>query len=113
VILTNVIFVLLVIAALALVAVPLIRRQGQGRDPARQDALREKAAALQLLVELDHDRQTGKLLPDDYLAQRQKVEAKAIQALKRLDALERTGPGDPLEQLIQSEKARQRREARQ
>ena len=89
------------------VALPLLRgatvRLG---GASRRAALHEKSVALQLLIDLAHDRQTGKLGEEDYEEQRAAGEARAIAAMKRLDLLDRSGRDDLLERLIAIERTK-------
>jgi cytochrome c-type biogenesis protein CcmI len=112
VVLGLIILILLVLGALAFVTAPFLRGDARGHRQDKEDALSAKRAAVQLLAELDHDRQTGKLLAGDYEAQRREVESRAIRAMKDLDAIAGTTQSDPLEQLIQAERNRLKKEAR-
>ena len=90
--------VALVVAALALtvatlVLAPLFRpgaleaERASGRLSTEQDLHTRHAMALAGLRDLEDDRQTGKIGDDDYAALKEKLEAHAIELMKRLDAL--------------------------
>jgi hypothetical protein len=117
VIFSIILAIVLVLGALAYVAAPLFRermRAGRrGPEEERIAALLEKESAFQLLTDLEHDRGTGKLDPEDYSAQKEVAQARAIDALKRLDALGvQAAPGmDPIEHWIREERRRLEKEA--
>ncbi len=112
-ILAWVLLVLLLLGALAFVAAPLLRgAKTAQREEEKRDLVHEREAALQLLRDLEHDRQTGKLDSDDYAAQRAEAEGRAIQAMRRLDALGVAEGGDPLEAAIRLERIRLQKGAR-
>ncbi|MBD3163370.1 MAG: hypothetical protein GF328_14810 [Candidatus Latescibacteria bacterium] len=103
--------IVLGIGALAFIAAPLLRHRTLARKlEEKRVLLTEKEAVLQLLADLDHDRETGKLEPADYESLREAAEARAIAVLKKLDATTK-GPAavDP-EEWIRSERLRLRRQ---
>lgn len=113
--------VLLTLGALAFVAAPLLRGRMRDRTRASRDseeellaARLEKDAAIQLLSDLEHDRSTGKLDDEDYLLQKAGAQERAVEALKRLDALgiAESSDGKPIEQWIREERLRLEKEAR-
>ena len=96
---------LVLIGAIAiLVALPL-RAAAQGSDAEAQapdgSAEREKTAewekrkadAYSAIKEAEFDRQMGKLSEEDYRFIREKYEARAVEALARLDALDKGHSG--------------------
>ncbi len=93
-----ILFALLVAAGLFFVLEPILGRGSRSDarpEQARNDLLREKQTALRLLRELDFDGRTGKILAADSEAHRAEAEARALEALKRLDALPAPeAPGD-------------------
>jgi hypothetical protein len=105
--------VLLIVGAGAFIALPLRRRRLIARrDEEKAQAAAEKEAALQLIRDLEQDRQTGKLEEDEYAEQRADAEARAILAMKRLESLGGAGDTDSVEQLIRRERTRLQKEAR-
>jgi len=107
VIVSWVLLVLLVLGALAFVGSPLLRPSGLlRREGSGSSAIREKEAAIQLLRELEHDRQTGKLEEGDYRTQRAEAEARAIGAMKQLDSMGEAVGEDLLERTIRLERIR-------
>ena len=52
-----------------------------------QDLDTRRAMALAALRDLEDDRQTGKIGDDDYAALKSKLEARAVELMKSLDAL--------------------------
>lgn len=83
---------LVVIAgALALLAYAIapLRSSGDKRlpekDEAREDAEADKRVALISLLELEQDRDSGKLTESDYDSLRKDYEVEAVAALRRLD----------------------------
>ena len=102
--------IVLGLGTVALIALPLIHGRVRGRrDQERRAALQEKRAALQLLAELEHDLQTGKLEEEDYSQQKAEVEGRAVAAMKRLDALGGAAGQDEVEGLIRVERAKLQR----
>lgn len=124
--------VLLILALLILVALfvsrPLVGEEHPHwtGDPERSHWLAERERVLDALLELDFDRQLGKVPDDAYAEQRQRLLAQGAGALKRLDALgaevgvrervakalagrKKVGQKDDLEALIAAHKARKHR----
>ncbi|MDM7915062.1 MAG: hypothetical protein ACE15D_18110 [Candidatus Eisenbacteria bacterium] len=111
-VLSIVILVLLVLGALAFIAAPLLREQrgARRREEERQQALGAKQRAIQLIRDLDLDRQTGKVEEADWQEQRAALEAVAIEAMRRLDAIGGGDEGDdPIERAIREEREKLRR----
>ena len=79
------------LALLAYVAAPL-RVSGDNRIPegdgAREDAEADKRVALVSLLELEQDRDSGKLTESDYESLKKDYEVEAVAALRRLDDVE-------------------------
>jgi cytochrome c-type biogenesis protein CcmI len=116
-VIVSVVFaILLAIGALAFVAAPLLRgrKRSRGMRQELREALLEKNAAIQLLHDLEHDRNTGKLDEEDYLEQKTAAELRAIAALRRLDEMGAPSEAgaDPIEMLIREERRRLEKEAR-
>jgi cytochrome c-type biogenesis protein CcmI len=112
-VLTWILLIALIVGAAAFISLPLRRRRlGARRDEERTHANTEKEAALQLIRDLDQDRQTGKLEADEYAEQRAAAEAAAIRAMKRLESFGEAPGTDSLEQLIRLERTRLEKEAR-
>lgn len=90
--------------ALAYVAAPL--RRGPRRDLPGTGLLAEEAdakkrAALGAIVDLEQERDAGKLSDTDFAALRAEYEAQALAALKELDVIQSsTGDGDAIEREI-------------
>jgi hypothetical protein len=88
------------LALLAYVAAPL-RGSGDKRIPegdgARDDAEADKRVALVSLLELEQDRDSGKLTDSDYESLKRDYEVEAVAALRRLDDVDDTQPDDELE----------------
>lgn len=106
-VLSIILLVVLVIGALAFIGAPLFRGRAIHRsDEERRAALLERDITFQLLRDLNHDRATGKVLPEDYEEQKTQIEARAIAALARLDALGVAQDGDPLEGMVRTERMR-------
>jgi hypothetical protein len=99
--------IVLGVAAILYIGLPIRRGIALRQEQTlRRAAQCEKDAALQLLGELRHDRQTGKLQDEDYEELRSAAEAQAIAAMKTLDRLDRPGGEDPLEEMIALERMR-------
>ena len=105
-----VIAILLSLGSLVFVFLPIRRSAARPRSEEERALLAEKTAAIQLLADLEHDRFTGKLTEDDYRESRGLAEGQAISAMKRLDALDGGETDDPIEKLIQIERARLQKE---
>ena len=111
-VLTWILLVVLIVGAVAFIVRPLRRRELDVRhDDERTQALASKESALQLIRDLEQDRQTGKLEEDEFALQRAAAEAEAIRCLKRLESLGTPEGGDDVEQLIRAERARLKKEA--
>ncbi len=112
-VLTWILLIALIAGAAAFISRPLLRRRlDPRRDGERTHAVAEKEAALQLIRDLDQDRQTGKLEEVEYAEQRAAAESAAIRAMKRLESFGVAPGADSLEQLIRLERARLQKEAR-
>ena len=96
------------LAVLAYVVVPL-RSSGDKRIPeadgAREDAEADQRVALVSLLELEQDRDSGKLTESDYESLKKDYEVEAVAALRRLDDVEDTPTREP-EDDLESEIAR-------
>lgn len=88
---------LLIVALVALaVSLPLLRparasSRPTGADPARLRWNKEKEMAYAAIKEAEFDYQMGKLSEEDYRALRAKYEQRALEALARLEEIERSG----------------------
>ena len=77
----------------AVVLAPLFRPDAQDAErvsnalSTEQDLSTRHAMALAGLRDLEDDQQTGKIGDDDYAALRAKLEARAVELMKRLDEL--------------------------
>ena len=111
--------VLVVLGLTVLVAVflarPLVRQEGTqiSEDERRLSALRaEQDRLLALIQELDQDRAMGKLLPEDYSAERYPLLVRGADVLRQIDALQpgRVGgqPEGALEEEIEAAVRRMR-----
>jgi len=75
------------------VLAPLFRPDAQDRErvanalSAEQDVTTRHAMALSALRDLEDDRATGKIGDADYAALRARLEGRAVELMKRLDAL--------------------------
>ena len=88
-------------AGIAYVLGPLMRPGTERPDPTTglsTELAARKRAALLGIVDLDNERQLGKLNDDDYAALRSEYEAEAMVAIAELDQLEDSG--DELEREI-------------
>jgi hypothetical protein len=100
-------------AALIFVSVPLrggARRDLPERDIEVQEAEGRKRAALTALLDLETERDVGKLAPDEFESLRAEYEAEAVAALKELDTL--GAPGAAEDDAIEAEIARIRAKLR-
>jgi len=91
---------ILVLAAVAYVTRPLGRTRALTEIPAEiEDADVRKNAALAAIVDLEEERQMGKLSDADFERLRAQYEAEALEALKELDSVKRVQvpEEDPLE----------------
>lgn len=96
-------------AALAYVMAPL--RFGPRAEPVDESLLASEAAgrkraALTAILDLETERDIGKLSPADFEALRAEYEAQALAALAELDALESARGDDALESEIAAVRAR-------
>lgn len=106
-ILTWAILIALLLGSLVFIARPIAgRRQLARREEERRAALIEREITLQLLRDLQHDHLTEKIDDADFAAQKEAVESRAIEAMKRLDALGHSEGGDPLEAAVRRERMR-------
>lgn len=81
---------ILVLAALAFVAAPLRRRapaKGGKRPAELADLEKEKRRLLELIRDIEFDRQVGKVLEDDYRSSLARYKTEAVDVMKRIDAL--------------------------
>ncbi len=95
--------VLATLALLAYVSAPL--RRSAGRDlleteGAHDEAEADKRVALISLVELEQDRDAGKVDEHDYEELKSEYEVEAVAALRRLDQVEGSTSDDDLESEI-------------
>lgn len=91
---------ILAVGALVVVLGPLRRAETDEHiDPATEIEER-KYAALTAILDLESERDVGKLSEIDFNELRSTYELEAIDALHELDGLERTGGRDPLEDEI-------------
>ena len=100
---------ILACAALAYVVAPL--RAGPRSEPpdgsaTEAEAAGRKRAALTAILDLENERDVGKLSLADFEALRAEYEAQALAALAELDALESTGGDDAVEAEIAAVRAR-------
>lgn len=88
---------ILALGALAIIAYPLIKKEGVGTlahggaddiQAEREDLLGAKRVTYEAIRELELDWKSGKLSEADYQAMRRELEAEAIGVLQKLDALE-------------------------
>lgn len=112
-VMTLVIFSVLLIGSIAFVGRPLLggRRIGR-RDEDRRAAILDREMAFQLLRDIQHDHLTGKVDDEDFAAQKESIEARAVVAMKKFDAFGGGEGGDPLEMLIRRERLRLQKETR-
>ena len=104
------IVVLLALAALAYVAAPLRRgpRRTFPRAPSEAARIGErKTTALTAIIDLEEERDVGKLSDRDFEVLRDQYEREALEALRELDALQASALGDEeLEAEIAAARAR-------
>ncbi|MDQ3941044.1 MAG: hypothetical protein M3238_06830 [Actinomycetota bacterium] len=106
---TAIVIGVLACAALVYVAMPLRRGPVWETDDIPsplQEAEEKKSAALAGIVDLEQERDAGKLSAEDFHALRAEYESDALEALKELDATPAAAPEDDLEKEIAA--ARQR-----
>lgn len=65
----------------------LVPAEVQQREHHRSALLAERDRVLNALLELDSDNELGKLLPDDYTTQRERLVLTGAEVLKQLDAI--------------------------
>ena len=90
-------------AALVYVAMPLRRGPVWETDDVPspiQDAEEKKTAALAGIVDLEQERDAGKLSAEDFQELRSEYESDALEALRELDASSNAPPEDELEREI-------------
>ena len=94
-------------AVLAYVLLPLRERREEGAesDVTLEELSARKTAALAGIVDLETERDVGKLGPEDFGALRAQYEAEAVEALRDMDAL---AAGGNLDAEIEAEIARVR-----
>ena len=97
-----------VVAALALVALAYVAAPLRDRDepaqPDRDDAgelVGRKRAALTAILDMEDERDAGKLSGEDFAALRSEYEAEAAAALLELDALRASG--SPVDERLEEE----------
>jgi hypothetical protein len=96
---------LIAVVALAYVAAPLRRPETPHDDADTSELEEQKLRALRGILDLEDERDIGKLSEEDFVELRRVYEAEALDALHQIDAGAET-PSDPLEEEI----ARVRRE---
>ena len=92
-----VIVILLALAALAYVAAPLRRGPRRAFPHAPGEVVRigeRKTAALTAIIDLEEERDVGKLSDRDFELLRDQYEREALEALRELDALQTSEIGD-------------------
>lgn len=88
---------------LAYVAVPLRTRAAAEDDSADRlvdEIAGRKRSALMAILDIDDEREAGKLDDSNYAALRTQYEVEAVKAMRELDELGSTGPDDELEREI-------------
>jgi cytochrome c-type biogenesis protein CcmH/NrfG len=102
------IVLLLGFIALLYVAAPLWRGAAaeQVTSGRSNDAEMRKARALDALLDLEADYETGKLTRDEFEVMRTEQETDALNALRELDVLEASASGDDIEIKVAAERAR-------
>lgn len=90
----------LAFAALAFVVAPLRRSDTAERFDLTAELEEKKAAALNAILDLESERDVGKLSATDFSELRAVYEAEALDALHQLDGIDATEGSDPLEQEI-------------
>ena len=104
-----VLIALLAAAALAYVAVPLLqgpRREAALPSSTSTEARAAKTAALAAIVELEEERQMGKISKPDFERLKETYEAEAVAALKKVDTLASPLQPDAMEAEIAAAKKR-------
>lgn len=90
--LSLVVFVALVLSALAFVFSPVFARRSRERirmEQERERLKKEKVQQLALIRDIEFDWKTGKVQDADYESARSEAESRAIAVLRRLDELGR------------------------
>lgn len=109
--------ILIGLALLALVAFgvgyPFIERRGLREEHATtaESLLAEREAVLAALRDLDFDQTVGKVLPEDYAAQRAELVARGVTVLKQMDALGIPNAETSADEAIEQAVARRRQTA--
>ena len=101
--------VVLAVAALVYVAIPLRRGprlEVDAAPTAQEEAQDDKVLALAAIVDLEQERDAGKLSREDFAFLRDEYERDALEALRKLDASGNASLDDELEKEIAA--ARQR-----
>ena len=116
---------ILLIAAVAwFVLSPIVRRRGErawsesSEEALRREIGERKARLYSTIVELDFDRDSGKLSPEDHERMRNEAMNEVLEVLREEDALEKgRGPrpaviegGDTVERMIEDYKRTRRRD---
>jgi len=98
---TALLVVMILAGALAAFVLAPLFRENAGdaervaqRLSEEQDLASQREMALAALRDLEDDRATGKIGDDDYAAMKATLSVRAVEILKRLDAL--TAPGRPM-----------------
>jgi hypothetical protein len=107
----------LAIVVIAFLAKPLLDHQGRDPTPGERRLsvlLASREQVLETLLEMDADHAMGKILPEDYQAERARWVARGVEILKEIDAQSAVAPSMPpalrdLDQEIEAEVARLRR----
>lgn len=90
----------LAVAAVAFVAAPLRRRdRGESLDPTIE-LEEKKTVALTAILDLENERDVGKLSDEDFVELRSIYEVQALEALHQLDRAHDIDGSDPLEREI-------------
>ena len=104
----ELIILLLGVAALFYVLRPVIQGAAfeQVAPTGLDDASAKKAHALEALLDLETDLETGKLTKDEFEVLRAEHERDALDAMRELDVLEAAASGDRIEAEIAAERQR-------
>lgn len=97
---------LLAVAALAFVAAPLRRRDTPEPFDPTSELEDKKLVALTAILDLESERDVGKLSDEDFRELRTVYEAQALDALRELDTMSHVEGTDPLEKEIARVRAR-------
>jgi hypothetical protein len=89
----------------AVIVWPLLFHQGKSKDKEAPVSVltqlqAEHEAVLLAVRDLDFDHQTGKLVQDDYLVQREMLMQRGVEILKQIDAVE----SDLIEQAVKAKR---------